>query len=510
MSIPLELHEKLDEMIQKYKDNDVMNTKLKNYMLHVLPHALLEYEKSYAKREKRKLELSKKSEEFIRRFIAKNNIYYTPQNELFVQYTGKHYTGYSEDNIQYTILSQITMNQELRPWKHKIKNTIIKKIKERSPLHAIPDSYTIQYVIQQLCPALFPTKNRAKYFLTVIGDCLLHKHEAELIYIAHPYLKAFIGEISVQAHAYFGVNNAFNQIKYKFYDHNFKSSRLLSVMHKQHTTKPWNMYKHMLDLLCVAAHYSTRYTSADTFLKKSQDSALKKHALYLTHNSSKQITKTFLKDYIIKSENSEISKKNMIFIWKKYLDTLDIPNIIFHESLHAIFKQQLEYDEKKEMYTGVTSMYLPTMATFLTFWQNTIVEDDDSEIEIEEVLYLFQKWEKENKQKTTIVIDCDICLDLIKHFYPDTSIEDDKFILNISCKMWNKREEVILELEKFKQQCVVNSDIEHSLNGAYQFYVISAITKELVISKRFFEKIALEVLEQYIDEDGLIDALWFV
>ena len=76
----------------------------------------------------------------------------------------------------------------------------------------------------------------------------------------------------------------------------------------------------------------------------------------------------------------------MIFIWKKFLDTLDIPNIIFHESLHAIFKQHLEYNEKKEVYNGVTSMYLPTMATFLTFWKNTINDDDDSEIEIEEVL----------------------------------------------------------------------------------------------------------------------------
>jgi len=504
-----QLHDKVNELYQKYKNNNIMKMKLQSYITHTLPQLLLDYEKNYAEREKRRLTLSNKSEEFIHRFIAKNNIYYTPQNELFVQYTKQHYTGYSEDNIQYTILSQITMNQELRPWKHKIKNTIIKKIKERSPLHAIPDSYTIQYVIQQLCPALFPTKNRAKYFLTVIGDCLLHKHEAELIYIAHPYLKTFIGEISVQAHAYFGVNNAFNQIKYKFYDHNFKSSRLLSVMHKQHMTNPWNMYKHMLDLLCVAAHYSTRYKSADAFLKKSQDSVLKNHALYLTHNSSKQITTTFLKDYIIKSENSEISKKNMIFIWKKFLDTLDIPNIIFHESLHAIFKQHLEYNEKKEVYNGVTSMYLPTMATFLTFWKNTINEDDDSEIEIEEVLCLFQKWEKDNKQKTTIIIDCDICLDLIKHFYPDITIEDEKFILNINCNLWNKREEVIVELEKFKQQCMTNHEIEPSLNGAYQHYATTALNNELVISKRFFEKVALEVLEKYIDDDGLIDTAWF-
>ena len=74
--------------------------------------------------------------------------------------------------------------------------------------------------------------------------------------------------------------------------------------------------------------------------------------------------------------------------------------------------------------------------------------------------------------------------------------------------IWNN-EEIILELEKFKQKCAANNEIEPSLNGAYQSYTITAIDKELIISKRFFEKVALEVLEQYIDDDGLIDEKWF-
>ena len=504
-----ELHTQINMLTEKYKNNEIMKEKLQSYVMHVLPQSLVEYEENYVKRTQRKLELSKKSEEFICRFIAKNKIYYTPQNELFVQYSGNHFQGYSEDNIQHDILTQITKNQELRPWKHKIKINIIKRIKNRSPLNAIPDSYTIQYVINQLCPAIFPTKNRAKYFLTVIGDCLLHKNDTEIIYIAHPYLKAFIGEICVQAHAYFGINNAFHQIKYKFYDHNFNTSRLLSIMQKQFATTPWNMYKHMLDVLCVAAHYSTRYTSADKFLKRCRDVSLTSHALYLVNNTADKIVEMFLKDFIIKNDNSEITSKNMIFIWKKFLDKLDIPNIIFHGSLHATFQKQLEYSKEKESYIGVTSVYLPTMATFLNFWNDVIKEDDDSEIEVEEVPILFQKWEKENKQKNSGIIDYDICIDLIKHFYSDITIEDDKYILNISCSIWNKREEVILELEKFKQICAANNEIERSLNGAYQSYTITAIDKELIISKRFFEKVALEVLEQYIDDDGLIDEKWF-
>ena len=106
------LHAQIDILTEKYKNNEIMKEKLQSYVMHVLPQSLLEYEENYFKRTQRKIELSKKSEEFICRFIAKNKIYYTPQNELFVQYSGNHFQGYSEDNIQHDILTQITKIQK--------------------------------------------------------------------------------------------------------------------------------------------------------------------------------------------------------------------------------------------------------------------------------------------------------------------------------------------------------------------------------------------------------------
>ena len=39
----------------------------------------------------------------------------------------------------------------------------------------IPESTTIQYVIQHLTPILFRSKSEVKYFLTLLGDNILKK-----------------------------------------------------------------------------------------------------------------------------------------------------------------------------------------------------------------------------------------------------------------------------------------------------------------------------------------------
>lgn len=71
--------------------------------------------------------------------MHKNKYYYSSHNELFLLYDNIHFTAYSENNILHQILTTITEEQNLVPWKHKIKVNIIKRIKEQSPLKAIPE-----------------------------------------------------------------------------------------------------------------------------------------------------------------------------------------------------------------------------------------------------------------------------------------------------------------------------------------------------------------------------------
>ena len=191
------LHKKLDELVETYKENEYVYGRLVNYIDKILPTYLDTAQKTQAEREKRKIDLNNASDAFTNTFMLKNKFYFSPHNELFMIYNGIHFSGYSEDNIQHMVLTQISANSNLRPWKYKINNKIIRHIKDNSPLTAIPESETIQYVINLFYPAIFSSRNHVKYFLTVVGDSLRNLKN-DLVYIASPNMKTIVHEISIQ------------------------------------------------------------------------------------------------------------------------------------------------------------------------------------------------------------------------------------------------------------------------------------------------------------------------
>jgi len=512
------LHQHLDILIQKYHDNEYMSARLLNYMEHLLPSALEGELNTHLQREERKQNLSNNRDEFVSRFLHKNNYYFSTQTELFLNYDGVHFVIYSEDDILHQILSTITHEQDLMPWKHKIKINILKQIREKSPLNAIPESATIQYVIDSLHPAIFSTKNHAKYFLTIIGDCILGNKEASaLVYIAPPACKELLREIGNQCYTYFGLSNIFNTIKFKYYDHNYEQCRLIPI--NKHTNKskslpiPQPLLKHMLDVLCVSAHYSSRYGSADKFLEQCSEPLLIDHALVLHKNTPVTIVDKFFEKSIKYCPGSKINSKNMIFLWKKFLEEKELPNIVFYENLKTLFKKKWAFSEEEDSFLDATSIYLPLVATFNKFWETTIVSEDDEDsgydLEVDELSSLFKKWTR----WTSIVISDSMLIELIKHFYPDVTIVDDKYILNIKCNLWDKRKEIIDSLELYKNKIKTNESSENvtkSLYEAYEFY--SADNREKskhVASKQYFEKVASEIINTHIDGDGLISPTWW-
>ena len=197
----------LNNIIEKYKNNDYLQGRINYYIEQFLPSALENDELTHTQREIRKKQLTEYRDEFTNCFLHKNKYYYASQTELFLKYDGIHFITYSEDNIQHQILTTISNEKNLMPWKRKINNNIIKQIKERSPLSAIPESATIQYVINSIYPSIFLTRNSAKYFLTIIGDCINSKTDNNLIYIISPSVKPILTEISNQCYTYFGITN---------------------------------------------------------------------------------------------------------------------------------------------------------------------------------------------------------------------------------------------------------------------------------------------------------------
>jgi len=74
------------------------------------------------------------------------------------------------------------------------------------------------------------------------------------------------------------------------------------------------------------------------------------------------------------------------------------------------------------------------------------MEDSNSDndvLELDEICSVFSHYSKCNVNEKII-------LDLIKHYYPDISIEDNKYIYQIKCKLWDKRKDIIDSLKKYK------------------------------------------------------------
>jgi hypothetical protein len=497
----------LSELFVKHKTNPFIINKINTYMSNlnaVVDRTIRENEERSKKKEK----LDEEKSIFTKKFLQTHNYSYISNREMFFNYDGIHYNIYNEDDIHHEILKSITDGEILKSIKHKIKLNIIKQIKDRSPLSYIPESITIQNVINYLYPSVFSDKDSAKYFLTVIGDNILRKNE-NLIYIISPKIIDVFKEIGIQAYALLGITHILNNIKYKYYDHSFQDCRLLSINNvSKKITIDQHFYKHIIDFFCVACHYSTRYGNADEFLENCNNSELVEHILYLKQNNLKTIIDLFVDKTLEKCNGISIKWRNMMFLWKHYLDTKNIPSIAFNSKLKLLFTQKLEYNEELNSFVNITSTQLPMVSNFLKFWDETMVKDEnETELEVEEVCNLFKHW----CGKGCFVVNEDIILDLVQHFYNDIIIDDDKFIQQITCKLWDKKADIITAIEDYKQkQCIDNNKFSESLYQVYEYYCKLYANKQFIVGKRYFEKFAIDYIgKQYIDNDNLISNTWW-
>jgi hypothetical protein len=180
----------INELNFKYKENPYMIQRLE-YHLFNLPNTLEQENKKYDERINRFNELTLEQDNFYKVFLSKHQYFYMPYNSIYYEYDGKTYKIIKDDDIHYQLLSTITDEGKLIQWKHKTKQNIIKKIKERTLFKSIPETYTIQHVLGFL-QTIFHTKTEAKYFLTIIGECILKKNNDNLLYFVSSNLKKLI------------------------------------------------------------------------------------------------------------------------------------------------------------------------------------------------------------------------------------------------------------------------------------------------------------------------------
>ena len=525
----------LKELYIKYENDEFVKNKLIHHIKTFLPNHLSQLTQIKIQREERKKSIEERADEFIEEFLNSTTYFYNSNIDYFFVYQNNTYKIISEDDIDYHIRTTITHKKvhELNLWKYKIKNQIIKHIKERDLLTSIPESETIQHTLNALTPLVFKNRDNAKYFLTIIGDILLKKNNNT--YFVHPKSKQFLTELSQESCIIFGTTNLLNNFKFKFYEHKYEDCRLIDIndnfnnmpfynshdgLKLSHSSSssslcslnsPTNSIKQsMIDFFCVAAHYSSRFHSADEFIEKHcKDISVIQHAFYLKNNSENDIIMKFIHSTTDSCIGYHISWKNMLYLWKIFIEEQNIPNVFFNNSLKNYLIKNIDYNEENDFFINRTSKYLPLVSKFITFWnENIIIHKNEFELEIDELSTLFINY---NNQKNNIIINDSMILGLVKHFFGDIIIEDNKYLINVGCKLWDKQKDISNCLQEFKKKCI-EEDYTTSipLYNIYQFYCkFENSQNKYNVSKRYFEKYFIQNYCDYLDENNYVIALWW-
>jgi hypothetical protein len=500
-----------------------MEQKVVNYVCSQLPLIFENIERTHIERSQRTDELTAEQNIFIQHFLYNNRYFYHPSTEAFFYYNGDHYRQYGEDDILFNVLSSISRDANLMQWKHKTKTTIMKRIKENHLYKAIPESGTIQAVLNLFCPAIFKTKTEAKYFLTILGENIVGKARstdddavvaASLIHIVPASAKQFIHRLNTLCQSWFG-SNLSQTFKYKYHaDHSYSSIRIFNfngVVDSESFDAGFN--DRGLDILCVACHYANRYTSSDNYLLKySNDVDLVNAVFFLKNISPDTLVDMFIGEYIGVSPidtkadtkvssvdikisstvdtkvsssvdtkvssmvDTKVSWKNMVYLWRHFLEAKRLPNVIVAAKLKTYLTTRLAdyYNMDVDAFTGINSKYLPSVCKFLQFWEDTMEPDEtELELEISEVAVLFKKWTESRRESAIQLSEKQIC-DLIVYFYPEVEIEGDKYIYKIKNKMWDKQLDIQMAMEDLKDRLGCEGwrqVIEHvSLYDAYVHY----------------------------------------
>ena len=515
LTIQTECENAVKLLIEQYKDDNYMLQRIYNHVVTYLPNTLETEYKNHEKRVNRNNYLSEEQQVFIQVFLSKNKYYYLPNN-IFYEYVGEKYLIVKEDDIIHKLLSTISKDGVLIQWKYKTKSIIIKQIKERSLFSSIPETDTIQNVLNVLYPSFFTSKNSAKYFLTIIGDNILKKNMNQ-IFLVSQKMKHFLNEIDNVALASIGHNNTTNNFMMKYHEnHPYENCRLIKI-NENCSIPVWRelLKKIGLDLLCVAAHYSKRYENSDKFIENKADEELCNYSYYLKNTSQNGIVNDFCNKYIVDvSDDLQMEWKNIHFVWKQFLSNSGLPNVIYSNTLKSILREKYGlYDDINDTFIGITSKYLPVHSDFIKFWENTILTDTnsnsnstmntfDNELEIDELASLFKTWSKSTSNNLSNgTISEENILKILIHFYPHIEIIEDKYVLNVSSNMWNKLNDIDKSLVYIKQQITTDHNLALiSFDDAYNYYYKFCNLNSLsfLVSKRYFEKYIYFKLSDHI------------
>lgn len=402
------------------------------------------------------MDINDKDNYIINSFIY--NYFYNSASGLYIYYDCINFNIINESDVIFNIFIFISKsNHKFVKNIKKIKSEIKNRIKRRNITDCIPESITLHNVLGYLSPNIFNETIYSKYFLICLGDIILKKNQ-NLFFIDRSY-KKFLQIINDNLCIFFQSTDIMKYFKYIYKGNNKDKCRVIESK-KLNLDYIIHDYKIMVNLICVAIHYSTRYKDSDEYVDdldyiySSKINTIKSYNIY-------EDVDNFISYYIKKCDTYTVNFKDMYFLWK--MNCNDKFNLYNKSQVLEILKSKIKNVD--DTFIDITSDYLPNVRWFKSFWDLCVIKDDSDSYEIDEIYSLYPR--KININNFT---------KLINYYYPDLVIENGKTIVGVKCLLWDKKKDIKKYMDPHK-----------NVDELYLEYTKKAKRSKIIVDKQYFK-----------------------
>jgi len=487
----------VDQLCNKFESNEDALNILNQYISNNVVAYMNKYES-----------IQKEIDEYIIKFLYDEGekYYYIIDSDTFIEYKNYDYIVINEDVLWHEIYSDCFNDEKLNEYNEIIKDTIISKIKEKDICNVIPESNTIQKVINFFSPLFCKSKEDVKYFLSVLGDIYFWKRykskaKINLTYYVPEYSRPLIEYILNSFEMFFNYDLSI-KFKYKWCKTiPYEKSRIIKFKQKTFNNPISNFWIHflnenILNIFLTGIHYSVRYNNSDNYASKQLNL---NYVFYLKNYNEDDIINEFKQAMLIQENGNTLAVTDIYFLWKLFLDKKSIPLIMYKQDFLGKMGQLI----------NINSQYLEPARYFTKFWSSCIecYDENDDELEISELTELYAIWLKEQKNKIMKQEEYHL-EELIKYFHPNVSISNRKYIKHITCTMWNKKRDIKQALDNKFDNSLKNDVTKLEAFRAYCGY---ADTNNFIniASKNYFKKYILQIIpKEYIKNNKILKEYW--
>jgi hypothetical protein len=486
----------LDEVLQLYRNDPFILDKIDQFMTDKFA-AMFERIKCQKQRAlTQQQELDQFCSNFVYNYIHQNNsgrYFYIPSAKRYVEYvstvTIPIYRERSVDDLTFVTGNYIDRMCAVDGLSNARRSALVaavfSEIRTTPISTTIPETTTIQHIMDLLVPSAFPTKSDAKFFLTAVGDHLLGKtNRADEVFYYPTAAKQAISWLSDCITKWFGPSGLLTSFRCKPSPTVVSKRALLIRMNRG--TNLFSEIHHSFNLLtmcCVACHYSDRHRNAYTYLTKyCTDDRTINYSLTMEPNingvgvggagpsmevsgppeagigsSAERLFARFKNEFFDighLASSPSISRKSVMFLWRQFLDLYQIPGFVYADEIQLLLKKQPFYDAVADTF-AVNSVQYSFTEQFIRFWNETMKEPElvhppgassslyrvsaitvcpIHTLELGEIAILFRNWVarqpicttlKQGSGTGTVFWDDARILDTIRYFFPEVIITED-------------------------------------------------------------------------------------